>query len=76
MLGPQESDGILGGKIMVDWNRRLRDFLHDERRSTAIEYAIIAILCSVSIIAGLTGVREGINGLLDDASNGLQTALN
>ncbi|MEQ1717599.1 MAG: Flp family type IVb pilin [Hyphomicrobium sp.] len=50
------------------WSR----FWSDEQGATANEYALIAIICSVSIIAGLYGQRDGINKNLGEATAGLQ----
>lgn len=47
-------------------------FLKDERGTTANEYALIAIICSISIIAGAYGSRDGINKNIGEASAGLQ----
>lgn len=35
---------------------RLRDFWRDERAATAIEYGMIGVLISISIVAGVTAI--------------------
>lgn len=52
-----------------------RTFCNDESGATANEYALIAIICSVAMIAGLMGTRDGINESLGGASDGLQAAV-
>lgn len=64
------------GWHMAEWSKKLRYFVRNERGTTATEYALIAVLCSVAIIAGLAGTRDGINGHLDDAASGLKTGSN
>ena len=61
---------------MVYWSTRRQCFARDERGSTSIEYALIAALCSVAIVAGLHGIRDGITTHLNDAAGGLRTGLN
>lgn len=51
-------------------------FAADERGITAIQYSLIAILCSVAIIAGLYGVRGSLNQNISDVSTNLQDATN
>jgi pilus assembly protein Flp/PilA len=51
-----------------------RRFVSDESGITAIQYSLIAILCSVAIIAGLYGVRGSLNQNLGDVSTNLQNA--
>ncbi len=51
-----------------------RQFASDERGITAIQYSLIAILCSIAIIAGLYGVRGSLNQNLGDVSTNLQDA--
>ncbi len=61
---------------MAEWAKKLQYFLRDEHGATATEYALIAVLCSVAIIAGLAGTRDGINTHLSDAASGLETGSN
>lgn len=51
-------------------------FVADERGVSAIQYSLIAILCSVAIIAGLYGVRGSLNDGIGDVSDNLQAATN
>lgn len=37
---------------------KIRDFLNDESGATAIEYALIAVIVSIALVAGLTGARD------------------
>lgn len=59
-------------RIKNAWQR----FAADERGITAIQYSLIAILCSVAIIAGLYGVRGSLNQNIGDVSTNLQDATN
>ena len=52
------------------------DFAADERGVSAIQYSLIAILCSVAIISGLYGVRASLNASMDNVSSNLQAANN
>ncbi len=61
---------------MAEWSRKLQCFLRNECGARATEYALIAVLCSVAIIAGLAGTRDGINTHLSAASTGLETGSN
>lgn len=58
---------------MAEWAKKVQYFLRNEHGATATEYALIAVLCSVAIIAGLAGTRDGINDHLGDAASGLKT---
>lgn len=40
---------------------KIRDFLNDDSGATAIEYALIAGIVSIAIVAALMGVREQLN---------------
>lgn len=51
-------------------------FWSDGRGSTATEYALIAIICSVAIIAGLYSTRDSVNKSLGQARDGLQSSTN
>jgi Flp pilus assembly pilin Flp len=53
-----------------------REFAADDRGITAIQYSLIAILCSVAIIAGLYGVRASLNENIGGVSTNLQDATN
>ena len=61
---------------MAEWAKELQHFPRNEHGATATEYALIAVLCSVAIIAGWAGTRDGINTHLSDAATGLKTDAN
>lgn len=46
----------------------------DESGATAIEYGLIAALIACAIIAGLSSVGGGLNGLLSGVSGKITTA--
>ena len=49
-------------------------FGQDERGATAIEYALIAGIVSLSIIIGLTGIRDSLQNELNGVAPTLQAA--
>lgn len=49
-------------------------FLGDEAGISAIQYSLIAIMCSIAIIAGLYGVRGNLNDNMGNVSTNLQSA--
>lgn len=57
-------------------NAALKKFWADELGSASIEYALIAIICSVSIIAALYDLRDGVNHHLDSASGAMAQGAN
>ena len=61
-------------KNMGMCNAILRGFRKDERGTTSTEYALIAVIASIAMIAGAYGTRDGINGAMNNASAGLQAA--
>lgn len=52
------------------------DFIRDERGATANEYALIAVICSIAIVAGLYDTRRDLNATIEKASAGLQVGYN
>jgi pilus assembly protein Flp/PilA len=48
----------------------LKRFLRDERGATAIEYAIIASLIFLAIIAAVAPIGAELEGVFTDASEG------
>ncbi|MFT5685161.1 MAG: Flp pilus assembly pilin Flp [Myxococcota bacterium] len=56
--------------------RRLTDLLMDESASTGIEYALIATLVSVGIIASLIAFAESASKVWTYASTAITSALN
>lgn len=57
---------------MIHFLNAVRRFSSDERGVTAIEYALIAALVAVGIIAATTGLGDAISGLFND----IRTKLN
>ena len=58
-----------------DTQTSVKRFLCDESGATAIEYAVIAMMVSVAIVASLTSVRDSLNGGFSFISTAFQTAL-
>lgn len=56
--------------------RMLRKFLHDENGTTAIEYALIAMVLSLAIIGGVGQSADAMAYLFGDNSSRLNQALN
>jgi pilus assembly protein Flp/PilA len=56
-------------EIMAD---RIKMFLADESGATAIEYALIAGLIALAIIASVTGVGVKIGNTLSEVSSNLK----
>jgi pilus assembly protein Flp/PilA len=54
--------------------RTLADFVADESGATAIEYALIAGIVSISIVAALTNVSSTLRGSFNNVATNLQTA--
>jgi len=48
----------------------LRKLAHDENGATAIEYAFIAMLIAMVIIAGITSVGTSLQGVFRDVDTG------
>jgi Flp pilus assembly pilin Flp len=46
-------------------NRLVASFLFDERGATSIEYGVIALVISVSIMIGVTQVSGSVKGFYD-----------
>lgn len=53
----------------------LKQFLLDESGSTAIEYALILILCSTAMIAALYNARESLNNMINMVGTAMIEAL-
>lgn len=51
---------------------RFAGLLRDERGATAIEYALIAVLISIAIVATATQIGTSLSGLLAAILPGLQ----
>ena len=56
--------------------RTLKHLLTDERGSTGMEYALIASLVSVGIIAALIAFADSASNVWSYASTAITTALN
>lgn len=50
----------------------LRLFLEDQRGATAIEYGVIALIVGIGIIAGLSGISAGLDGIFNDVGAGFE----
>jgi Flp pilus assembly pilin Flp len=51
----------------------IRRFACEDDGATVIEYGLIAAIVCIGIIVSLVGVRDGVTGLYDAASNGLNS---
>ena len=51
---------------------RIKMFLADESGATAIEYALIAALIALGIVASLNGITSGIKNTFSEVSNNLK----
>jgi pilus assembly protein Flp/PilA len=51
----------------------IRRFWRDESGASAIEYGLVAGILALGIIASLTQVRQGVYGLWQNISNGLNS---
>jgi pilus assembly protein Flp/PilA len=51
----------------------VRRFLTDARGATAIEYVLIASFVSVAVVAGATGIGDGLSKGLQKAADGFKT---
>ena len=52
--------------------KRIREFLHDERAATAIEYGLIAAGIAVAIIVVVQGLGSSLNVTFGKVANGLK----
>jgi pilus assembly protein Flp/PilA len=52
-----------------------RSFLRNESGTTSIEYALIAGIISIVIVASLTQIRGNLQGTFTDVSDGISDAL-
>ena len=50
----------------------IRRFFRDERGTTAIEYAVIASLIGMAIIAAIQPIGEILQGTFGDVNSGLE----
>jgi pilus assembly protein Flp/PilA len=50
----------------------LAEFWADDTGATAIEYALIATLMSVGLLASLALIRDSLNGFFDDATTSFE----
>lgn len=58
---------------LANFRKKTMGFLRDNEGASAIEYAIIAGLIAVAIIAGATLLGESVDGLFTDISTKLDT---
>jgi pilus assembly protein Flp/PilA len=54
--------------------KSMKNFVHDDSGATAIEYALIAALISVVLVAAMGTLSTGIKDAFTNISNTLQTA--
>ena len=54
----------------------IKAFIADEQGATAIEYALIASIVSISIVVGLTSVRVELQSIFTQVATGFQGATN
>jgi pilus assembly protein Flp/PilA len=47
-------------------------FIADETGATAVEYAVVAGVIALGIIAGLGAIRDGFNHTMDNAVDGFK----
>lgn len=51
--------------------RLIKRFIKDEKGITAIEYALIASIVSISIVASLGTLKTGLNTIFNNVNSGL-----
>lgn len=51
----------------------VKQFLRDERGATAIEYALIAALIGVAIVASIGGLGDSVNAMFTDVGAEVDT---
>jgi pilus assembly protein Flp/PilA len=51
---------------------RIRNFVRDDDGAIAIEYALIAVLVSLAVIVGVTGIGVKLTGYLSEASSAMK----
>jgi pilus assembly protein Flp/PilA len=47
-------------------------FVADEGGATAVEYAVVAGVIALALIAGLGAIRDGFNTTMNDAADGMK----
>lgn len=58
-----------------DFTKIIRRFVADECGATAIEYAMIASMLSVAILAAVMGTTGSVNDMFGNVSTKITTAL-
>jgi len=48
----------------------LRRFIRDASGGTSVEYALIAVIISVGVVAGVTEIRGAVRSLFEAVANG------
>jgi pilus assembly protein Flp/PilA len=66
---------LTGDFVMKAFATGIRNFLKDEEGANAIEYALIAALISVVIIASATAVGEAIQAVFEFVAGALEAPL-
>ncbi len=70
----RRSQPTMGGYCAM--TKMVQSFLRDESGATAIEYALIASIISISIAAAATLLRGDLQGAYQKAADGLKNATN
>jgi Flp pilus assembly pilin Flp len=65
---------LKGQSAIAQLRRTLSRFGAQDGGATAVEYALIAIVIGVPILASTTGIRDALVGLLSAVVDGLVTA--
>jgi pilus assembly protein Flp/PilA len=47
-------------------------FARDETGATSVEYAVIAGVIALGIVASVGAIRDGLNAIFENTSNGLK----
>lgn len=63
-IGTARSDMGMGNMV-----QRIKSFWTDDRGSTAIEYALIAVMLGISLVAALEGIQQALDGHFNDVSD-------
>lgn len=60
---------------MVRFINCCKSFASDESGATAIEYALIAVIVSISVVIGLTSARDELNSTFTKVGSELKSNL-
>jgi pilus assembly protein Flp/PilA len=53
---------------------RIKDFFKDDSGATAVEYALLLAVVSISLIVAITGLKNAISGAFNSASTAMNSA--